>query len=45
MIKFELLEIKSVQLIEFDQHAHLDSKAGFLISSKSPSLVFRWSGS
>ncbi len=35
---------KAVQLIEFDYHAHLDSKAGFLISGKSPLSVFRWSG-
>ncbi len=31
----------AVQLIEFDCHAHLISKAGFLNSSKSPSPVFR----
>ncbi len=34
---------KAVQLIEFDYHAHLDSKAGSVIGSKSP--VFSWSGS
>ncbi len=35
---------RAVQLIEFDYHAHLLSKSGFLISSKSPSPSFRWSG-
>ncbi len=31
-------------LIECDSHAHLVSKAGSVISSKSPSGAFRWSG-
>ncbi len=33
-----------MQLIAFDYHAHLISKAGFVISSKSPSPAFRRSG-
>ncbi len=35
---------RAVQLIVLDYHAHPVSKAGFLISSKSPSPAFRWSG-
>ncbi len=34
----------AVQLIAKDSHAHL-SKAGSVVGSKSPSPVFRWSGS
>ncbi len=30
--------------IACDMHAHLVSKAGSLISAKSPSPVFKWSG-
>ncbi len=36
--------IRAVQIIECDDHAHLVSKAGSVISSKSPSPAFRWSG-
>ncbi len=36
---------RAVQLIEFDSHAHLVSKAGSVIGSKSPSPVFKRSGS
>ncbi len=35
---------RAVQLIEFNYHAHLVSKACFLISSRSPSPAFRWRG-
>ncbi len=35
---------RAVQLVEFDYHAHLASKAGSMISSKSPSPAFRFSG-
>ncbi len=31
--------IRAVQLIEFDSHAHLVSKAGSVIGAKSPSPV------
>ncbi len=31
-------------LIACDYHAHLASKAGSVIGTKSPSPVFRWSG-
>ncbi len=34
-----------MQFIEIDYHAYLVSKAGFLISGKSPSPAFKWSGS
>ncbi len=34
----------AVQIIECDDHAHFASKAGSVISSKSPSPAFRWSG-
>ncbi len=37
--------IRAVQLIEFDSHAHLVSKAGSVIGAKSPSPVFKRSGS
>ncbi len=33
------------ELIEFDSHAHLVSKAGSVIGTKSPSPVFKLSGS
>ncbi len=36
---------RAVQLIEFDSHAHLISKASSVIGSKSPSPVFKRSGS
>ncbi len=36
---------RAVQLIEFDSHAHLVSKAGSVIGAKSPSPVFKLSGS
>ncbi len=36
---------RAVQLIACDSHAHLDSKASSVISSKSPSPVFRRSSS
>ncbi len=36
---------RDVQLIACDSHAHLVSKAGSVIGSKSPSLAFKWSGS
>ncbi len=38
---------KAVQLIERDDYVHLDSKAGSVIGTKSPSPspAFRWSGS
>ncbi len=36
---------RAVQLIEFDSHAHLVSKAGSVIGAKSPSPVFKRSGS
>ncbi len=36
---------RAVQLIEFDSHAHLASKAGSVIGAKSPSPVFKLSGS
>ncbi len=34
---------RAVQLIEFDSHAHLVSKAGSVIGGKSPSPVFKLS--
>ncbi len=37
--------IRAVQLIEFDSHAHLVSKASSVIGSKSPSPVFKCSSS
>ncbi len=36
---------RAVQLIEFDSNAHLVSKAGSVIGTKSPSPVFKLSGS
>ncbi len=33
-----------MQIIQCNDHAHLVSKAGSVISSKSPSRAFRWSG-
>ncbi len=38
---FFSVTVRAVQLIEFDYHAHLVSKSGFLISSKCPSHAFR----
>ncbi len=38
-------KIRAVQLIEFDSHAHLVSKAGSMTGTKSPSPVFKLSGS
>ncbi len=38
-----ILTGSAVQIIECD-NAHLVSKAGSVISSKSPSRAFRWSG-
>ncbi len=35
---------RAVQLIACDVHLHLISKASSVISSKSPSHAFRWSG-
>ncbi len=37
--------VRAVQLIKFDSHAHLVSKAGSVIDTKSPSPVFKLSGS
>ncbi len=37
--------VRAVQLIELDSHAHLVSKAGSVIGTKSPSPVFKLSGS
>ncbi len=39
------IKIRAVQLIACDSHAHLVSKAGSVIGGKSPSPVFKWSGS
>ncbi len=39
------IKYRAVQLIEFDSHAHLVSKAGSVIGAKSPSPVFKLSGS
>ncbi len=33
------MSFRAVQLIEFDSHAHLVSKAGSVIGAKSPSPV------
>ncbi len=38
------VSIRAMQLITCDCHAHLVSKAGSVISSKSPSRAFSWSG-
>ncbi len=35
-------QLWAVQLMEFDYHAHLISKAGFFVKSKSS--AFKWSG-
>jgi len=43
-IKKTVFATRAVQLIKFDYHAHLVSKATFVISSKSPSPAFRKSG-
>ncbi len=45
VIYLPLFCTRAVQLIACDYHVHLGSNAGFLISSKSPSPAFRWSGS
>ncbi len=44
-VKYWLLitHTRAAWFIECDCHAHLVSKAGSVISSKSPSPVFRWS--
>ncbi len=39
------MQIRAVQLIECDSHAHLVSKASSVIGTKSPSPAFRWSSS
>ncbi len=39
------LAIRAVWLIECDYHAHLVSKAGSVIGTKSPSPAFKWSSS
>ncbi len=44
-IKFVIIKTRAVQLIEFDSHAHLVSKAGSVIGAKSLSPVFKLSGS
>ncbi len=44
-INAALVSSRAVQLIEFDSHAHLVSKAGSVIGGKSPSPVFKRSGS
>ncbi len=41
----EIPQDRAVQLIEFDSHAHLVSKAGSVIGTKSSSPVFKLSGS
>ncbi len=46
IVKMELsTQTRAVQLIAFNTHAHLVSKAGSVIGTKSPSPVFKWSGS
>ncbi len=40
-----IVQIRAVQLIACDSHAHLVSKAGSVIGAKSPSPAFKWSGS
>ncbi len=45
MKKYLGAPVRAVQLIEFDSHAHLVSKAGSVIGTKSPSPVFKLSGS
>ncbi len=42
---YKSVSIRAVQLIEFDSHAHLVSKAGSVIGAKSLSPVFKRSGS
>ncbi len=42
-IKWPVLAHRAVQLSKFDYDADLVNKAGFVISSKSPSPAFRWS--
>ncbi len=39
-----VIQSRAGQYISCDMHAHLVSKAGSLISGKSPSPVFKWSG-
>ncbi len=41
----EILTTRAVQLIAYDYHAHLVSKAGYMIGGKSQSPVFKRSGS
>ncbi len=36
---------RAVQLITSNSHTHLVGKAGSVIGGKSPSPVFKWSGS
>ncbi len=42
---FCVADTRAVQLIACDSHAHLVSKASSVIGCKSPSPVFKWSGS
>uniref|UniRef100_A0A673G144 Solute carrier family 45 member 4 n=1 Tax=Sinocyclocheilus rhinocerous TaxID=307959 RepID=A0A673G144_9TELE len=42
-VKYLTCYTRAARLIECDSHAHLVSKAGSVISSKSPSPAFRWS--
>ncbi len=44
VLEFAYPEIRDGRYIACDVHAHLVSKAGSLISAKSPSPVFKWSG-
>ncbi len=39
----DLMLPRAVQIIEYNDHAHLISKAGSVISSRSPSRAFRCS--
>ncbi len=45
IILMQWIYSRAVQLIEFDSHAHLVSKAGSVIGGKSPSPVFKRSSS
>ncbi len=42
--RYRALCTKAAQYFACDSHAHLVSKAGSVISAKSPSPVFKWSG-
>ncbi len=42
-VKINCPNNRAVQIIECDDHVHLVSKAGSVVSSKSPSRAFRWS--